>query len=348
MAIPKCKYLFNFASSYSGGGKQILLSYLRYFDAQGGAFFIINENLKLEVEKQYTKNYCIFVRPKVIERFFRDGVYLNQVQKICPELELFFSYGIPIYRKLAKINWLHISNLIPISPNSNYLTKIGMLKMYILRSRLKRYNKNVNVLSADSEFAVQLSAKVLALDSNKVKKKALKNGFDQKYLSGEKIEKEDYAITVGTQPYKDLISLMKVFDCLAERREVTKLKIVGDMDNIPKYFFKRENVEFLGIIPHSEVMGHLRRAKVFLSTSMIENSSVASLEGVYLCERSYLSMIGPHKEMIEDLALSPNKVRFSESITLYEISEEIPENKLNCYDWNKLNKEFHQCIEGML
>ena len=93
---PINKYLFNFASTYSGGGKQILLSYLEFFNSNGGAHFILNSKLGEDVAERYTGNIIYFVSPSPFQRLYDDGRYLTEIMGN-EDFDLFFSYGVPIY-----------------------------------------------------------------------------------------------------------------------------------------------------------------------------------------------------------------------------------------------------------
>jgi hypothetical protein len=45
-------------------------------------------------------------------------------------------------------------------------------------------------------------------------------------------------------------------------------------------------------------MKYLRRAKYYISTTHIENSYNAASEGVFFADESYISDIGPHRELL--------------------------------------------------
>jgi hypothetical protein len=47
------------------------------------------------------------------QRLFKDCDYLSDIKKEVGLPDLFYSYGIPIYYRLGKINWVHISNILP-------------------------------------------------------------------------------------------------------------------------------------------------------------------------------------------------------------------------------------------
>lgn len=344
MQNPTNNYLFNFASSFSGGGRQILLSYLEFFDTHGGAHFIVNKSLGRDVEEKYKNNKFYFVSPTSFQRFFNDGFYLEKILK-SQNFDLFFSYGIPIYKRAGKKNWLHISNLIPMAPSIKFLNTIGMFKMYLLRRRLIKYSQNVDVLSADSQYALDLSEEQLGL-TGRIKKKVLKNGMSGNLLEQEVKNRERVAITIGTQPYKDLITLYKVFKKLKDEGVVDSLLVVGDKGRIPKEMLESPDVIAKGIVSHEDVTELLASSKVYISTSLIENSSVASLEGAFLCEECILSDIGPHREMLEDLGLEEKRLKISEELEVLHIKEAVDKSHILKNDWNKLNLDLYDFIKA--
>lgn len=346
MVSPSHRYLFNFASSYSGGGKQILLSYLDFFNSVGGAYFVLNSRLEDELKGQFCNNKFFFVSPGALERLFNDGSYLNRILKKYYKFDFYFSYGIPIYKKIGNTNWLHISNLIPMAPQKDYLSFWAMIKMTLLRNRLKKYSENVDVLSADSSFALELSAGELNLKN--IPGKVLKNGFSLNFVDKISNKKESVAITVGTQPYKDLRGLWAVYEDLKNRNIVERLIIIGDLDNVPKFLLGRPDVTLAGSMPHSDVLEHLARSKVYISTSLIENSSVASIEGAYLCGECFLSPIGPHREMLADLGLEEVIVEFADGRRLLHINGDIGIEHLKKFEWHELNQDFYEAIRSSL
>ena len=68
-------YLFNFSSSYSGGGLKRLLSYIQWFDAKGGAHFIINEKLSGQLDR-YSSNTYHYVRISNLQKLINRQKYV--------------------------------------------------------------------------------------------------------------------------------------------------------------------------------------------------------------------------------------------------------------------------------
>ncbi len=343
MTAPEHNYLFNFSSSFTGGGLIILESYLELFQNRGGAYFIVNEKLREKLDARFSKNTIFFVKIIKVKRFFDDQYYLNPILKILPRVKLYFSYGIPIYSKIGETNWLHISNLIPVNPSLSYLSYFSMAQMYLLGHRFKRNFKNVDVLSADSQDGVNQSLEFLGTHSCQTK--VLKNGIESGFVKKKSTTKEPFAITVGTQKYKDLDKLYKLYLKLKISGVVKGLKIIGDTESIPSYLRNDKSVIIMGRLPHDEVIDELAQSQVYLSTSRIENSSIASLEGLYLCGSTYLSTIGSHKELIIDTGLNYETVHFEDLGRLYKVDQQVSESYIESISWENINNEFYSYLK---
>ena len=57
MLIDNKKILFNFSSSYKGGGLKRLLSFAEWFDSHGGAIFIVHEKTKPHLSTYKNNTY---------------------------------------------------------------------------------------------------------------------------------------------------------------------------------------------------------------------------------------------------------------------------------------------------
>jgi glycosyltransferase involved in cell wall biosynthesis len=348
VAIPSNNYLFNFSSSYSGGGLIILISYLDLFENKGGATFILNDRLKQTLSDKYKKNKILFVRIEKYKRLWNDEYYLKPILNSNPEFNLYFSYGIPIYSVVGKTNWFHVSNLIPISPSHSHLKGMAMLKMLLLRYRIKKFSRNVDILSADSQDGINQTIDFLG--EMNLKTKVLRNGIDSDFSQTKKlnINKDKSAITVGTQKYKDLIRLYKLYLKLKSNGDVDSLKVIGDSSSIPMELKRDPSVNIHGTISHNEVIAELTKSKIYLSTSRIENSSIASLEGLYLCDESYLSEIGSHQELVIDAGIDINSVKFDSLGSFYYVTEEIPIKYIDSISWKKVNEDFYQYLKKII
>lgn len=342
MATPACNYLFNFSSSYSGGGLVILKSYLELFEKHGGASFILNDKLKAELDGKYRNNKIYFVKIQKIKRLLDDEYYLKPIIKTNQKFDLYFAYGMPVYSKIAKVNWFHVSNLIPVSPEHGQLRGLSMLQMLLLGRRIKKNAVNLDVLSADSQDGVDQTLRFL---SKKIPKTTvLRNGVSGEFIDKKSDNKDSSAITVGTQKYKDLVRLYNIFKILRDKGEVNELKVIGGLEDIPEELKQDSSVKLFGLVPHSKVIDELSKSKVYISTSRIENSSIASLEGLYLCKESFLSEIGSHKELIDDTGLDYESVDFHGEGKMYKVVEEVPADYIRSISWDNVNAEFYEYL----
>src|SRR5262249_12005839 len=85
---------------------------------------------------------------------------------------------------------------------------------------------------------------------------------------------------------------------LKSRNSELKLVIIGDSAGVPGYLRRRSDVAVTGVLEHSEVIESLRRTRFYISTTYAENASNAVSEGVFFADESYISDIGPHRELL--------------------------------------------------
>ena len=76
--------------------------------------------------------------------------------------------------------------------------------------------------------------------------------------------------------------------------------MVGDKNSIPKHFINNNNVTLKGVINQNEVIELLKKTKYYISTTKIENSFNAAAEGIIFADESYISDIGPHRELLKN------------------------------------------------
>lgn len=290
-------YLFNFAVSYSGGGYKRLLEYVKAFDATGGASFIIHPRCR-SLAGEYTNNRYFFVGQPRYQRLFNDCGYLAEILQQVGKPDLYYSYGIPVYSKIGKVNWFHLSNVLPLAPANIPMSLFDHLKMRYLGRRIKTHYDNADVISAESNFSLEL---IGVKEKEKLFLSA--NGNDDVRPQHEKVaqHRADFAVVIGTYRYKAIEDSFRVFEMLRQQYAPgLRLVIIGDEGYIPKNIVEDPNVEIKGIIARNEVMACLGEAKYFVSTTHIENSSNATIEGIFLAEESYISDIGPHRELLQN------------------------------------------------
>jgi hypothetical protein len=80
-----------------------------------------------------------------------------------------------------------------------------------------------------------------------------------------------------------------------------RLLIFGDEKWISRSVRMHPNVVVMGDRPRPEVVETLRTSMFYVSTTRIENSSNAASEGVFSADESYISDIGPHRELLQGM-----------------------------------------------
>lgn len=284
--------VFDFSVSKSGGGLRRLHAYMKYFsNSKKSVLFIINPaNEKLA--KELKVNYYKYSRT-IFSRFLRDK---NISRIIAGKVKVFFSYGIPVSVKIGKINILHLSNALPFDYEKCSLSKIGLIKNILLR-KIFKIHKEQNILTAESRYTLnKYIERVGWLKETFI----LENGFDEPGCCFEESSKyEKYAITVGTESYKRLDRAYKLFRKLKNNNDLKSLLIIGDKSKIPKNILKRKDVVVTGYLKRSLVVSLLKNSKIYITTSEIENSSNALIEGLIYSEKVALSIIPSHLEVIK-------------------------------------------------
>ena len=127
----------------------------------------------------------------------------------------------------------------------------------------------------------------------------LQNGSDDEinFVNDENIKRENIAVPVGTHPYKRLDRVIDCFKFISENHGITDLYIFGQSKNIK---VDNPNIHFMGNKPRSEVISMIARSKFYITCTTIENSYNAASEGVFISDSSIISMIGPHRELLEN------------------------------------------------
>jgi hypothetical protein len=159
--------------------------------------------------------------------------------------------------------------------------------------------KNADVISAESNASLAL------VDPAYRERLFLSvNGSDDElaYLArGETAGKEQVATVVGTYRHKALEDSCLVFEALRQRDPGLTLQIFGDPAFIPPAVTARAGVVVKGNRPRAEVIAALRTSKFYISTTRIENSYNAASEGIFFADQSYVSDIGPHRELLDGM-----------------------------------------------
>jgi hypothetical protein len=289
------RFLFNFAASYSTGGYKRLYEFARWFNVNGGAWFVIHPRCA-DLINEYPNVQFFIARQSRIERLYNDCGYLQAIARDIGQPELYFSYGIPLYFRYGRINWFHLSNVLPLGTKAVPLSRFGRLKAAYLGRRIRAGLGRADVISAESESSLGM------LGVGVSQKLFLSvNGSDDEitHLHSEPIiAKEDIATVVGTAAYKALDDSYRVFEMLRNTNPGLKLAVIGNPDWVPRALRGKEGVVICGLLTRANVMNYLRKSRYYISTTCIENSYNAAAEGIFFADESYISDIGPHRELL--------------------------------------------------
>lgn len=289
------RFLFNFSSSYLGGGLKRLQEYAQWFNSHGGAWFIIHARCA-SLREIFPANRYFVVRQLRYRRIYDDTGYLRDISVEIGRPYLYYAYGIPIYHRVADVNWFHLSNLLPVYSRNVPLSLFDRLKLGYLGWRIRWHQHNADVISAESMFSLE---KMRAADATKLFLSV--NGSDDELKRSDvpAEEVDDIAVVVGTYRYKALNDAYRVFDMLRATNSELQLVVIGERAWMPRHLRHRDGVLVLGQLPRDKVVEYLSRARYYISTTLIENSYNAASEGVFLAAESYVSNIGPHREMLQ-------------------------------------------------
>lgn len=327
------RYLFNFSVSPIGGGYKRTLEFVKAANNIGGCYFILHpvcKNFKI----MYPNNKYFFISQNKISRLFFDTIYLYKILDEIGELELYYSYGIPIYKKIAKINWFHLSNVLPFYYNKMELAMLEKLKMLILLNKIKKNLNNTEIVSAESNFSLNILKKI----SSNLNLFLSPNGNDDEIDNFNKsMLKENIAIILGTYKYKSLDISFKVFQDIQKKNPNVKLLIIGNKDHIPLYIKNSNNVQCLGLLNRQDVLKYLKLCKYYITTTKLENSYNAAAEGAYFADESFISNIEPHIELFQNIEYNLISI---DNFNLIHVEK----NKLNINNLFKWNYLFDQII----
>ena len=299
---PYKKYLFNFSSSYSGGGLKRLMSYIEWFNKKGGAHFIVNDKLNGKLDG-FSKNRFHYVSLTRFQKLINTQRYVDDVIKEMHKCDIYYSYNIPLKQNGAKIKWFHLSNVLPFTSMSKFniplRRRIELSWLGILTKRGLRYS---DFISAESEY----SLKLLSLDNN-MKSLVSVNGSDQEIdlitSHSSSSANNNIAVIVGTYHHKNIIDSYKIYKHLKADNRDLKLIIIGDIDTVPQFIRDNPQTVLKGVIHHDETIKILANAAFYINTSQIENSWNAASEGVFLAKESFISNIPPHCELLKDSSI---------------------------------------------
>ncbi len=253
------------------------------------------ENLAAE----FPENRYFVINVARHQRFFNEGGYLPEIVQQIGRPDLYFAYGIPIYHRLATVNWFHLSNVLPLATRNIPLSLQDRVKMTYLGWRIRQRLGAADVISAESRYSLD----VIGAAGGPERFLSV-NGSDDELntLAAPRLEEpENIAMVLGTYRYKALDDSRRVFEMLRATHPGLRLLVVGDPRAVPVAMRDDPNIDVLGVVPRQDVIARLRRSRFYISTTRIENSYNAAAEGTYLAAESYISDIGPHRELLANL-----------------------------------------------
>lgn len=340
-------WLFNFSSSSVGGGLLRTLETVKWFDNNSGAYFILNNKIKSDVFIYNKKNKYFFISDNKIKRIFFEGSYIPKIVEEIGQPDVYFSYGIPVFNNIGKINWFHISNALTITTNKISLRLETRIKMLILKKRIVRSLNFIDIVTGESEFSIKLLEKEASKRNLKCYYDILPNGYDKslinKILSQKKNKIDKYAVTVGTYKYKKIGITHKLFNQIRELNNLRKLIIVGPARNLPRSVVKDRSVEIKPSLSREDLLNLLYNAEYYISASQIENSSNAALEALLLCDKIVLSNIPSHNEMLR--SFKTKKIFLDNSNLEFDVLENINKN-IDAISWAEVSKKLFDIINN--
>ncbi len=342
----KHKWLFNFSSSRDGGGLIRISETIKWFDSNNGAYFIVNDTIKDLVFKYNKNNKYFFVSDNKFRRILSDGYYIPRIINEIGIPDVYFSYGIPVFKEIGKINWFHISNALTLKTDKISLPLKTLIKMLILKKRIIKSIRYTNIVTGESEFSVNLLRQEAGKKKFSCHYDVLPNGYDIKAIKEIVNKKREflvkYAITIGTYKYKKIKVALELFHEIKEANNLKKFIIIGSASNIPKSVINDKFVEIVPSISRKNLLNLLYNAEYYISTSQIENSSNAVLEALLLSKNIILSNIPSHNEMLRNFKTKTITLNNMEFHTLKNIDN----NEIEAISWNEVFKKMFDIINN--
>jgi len=341
----KLVWLFNFSSSWVGGGLIRTIETVKWFDNNIGGYFIINNRIKNEISKHNKNNKYFFVSDNKVKRLVSDGYYIPKIISEIGRPDIYFSYGIPVFKDIGKINWFHVSNALALKTYNISLPLKTRIQMLILKKRIINSVKYTHIATGESEFSVNLLKEVISKRNFKCHFDVLPNGYDISNINEIVNKKREvltkYAVTIGTYKYKKIKVALKLFHQIKGSNNLKKFIIVGSITNLPRSVIKDEFVEIKPNLSRKGILNLLYNAEYYISASQIENSSNAALEGLLLSKKIILSNIPSHNEMLRNF--KTKKIILNNSEFEFNTFENI-NNKIDAISWVEVSKKLFDII----
>jgi glycosyltransferase involved in cell wall biosynthesis len=287
----KAELVFDFSSSYLGGSQRRLNAYADYFSGHPLPTHFFISDLAANKHEIAQKVSASFVSKSGLSKLVVGSRHLLETG-IAPKW--CFSFGLPVRSRFAENHWLHVSNVLPFTYRQVQMARQLQFKSFLQFRQYAQYARNADVVSGESNFSVGSYCSTLGWSG---KTAVLRNGVTP--CKVEKLPTEPYALAIGTESYKRIDLTYDVYKAIQNQLGITSLVIVGSPAGIPAHVRKAPDVICETGISEDALSSRYRRASYFLSTSEVENSSLAVLEGLTLTGQAILSDIPSHREMLQ-------------------------------------------------
>ena len=341
-------WLFNFSASSSGGGLRRLIETARWFDQNEGGYLKKKKKARQAVKNFANKNQFFEVSSNKLQRLINDGYYINDILKKIDFPDIYFSYGVPIFFSVGRVNWFHVSNALSLTTYNIDLPLKRKLEMILLRRRIIESMKFVQMVSAESNFSLNL-IKERYTESRDIYFAILPNGYSELELqkhSRKTNNEKHFAITIGTLEYKQIGLAFRVFKMLQKSNPLLeKFIIIGDKQDVPRQIIESGEVEVDIGMNRDELIQWLYNAEYYISASQIENSSIGALEGLIFTKKVVLSDIPPHREMLQGINF--DEIYEEQSGARLLIASYDPRKKISgICSWSQATQKFCELFEN--
>lgn len=343
-------WLLNFSASRLGGGLKRLTELSRWFAENGGAQFLVHAALRDQLSREFPSNRYFGVALSKWQRLIADGEYLRSVLGETGVPDVYFSYGIPLFERVGRVNWLHASNALTLTFARHEMGLKRYAEHQVLGHRLRSSLQYAQIASAESEFSLDLLRRA-APGHTGCHFVVSPNGCDallEKHASTPApVEQPPYAITVGTWRYKRLALALEAYHELKKSYgDLSGLRIVGECSTIPNSVKRDPCVQLhCGNVPPALLYPMIKGALFYISASSIENSSNAALEGLMLAQNCLLSDIPSHQEMVRGIIDSRLPVPGTQSFLLVHGSRFGANTQP--LKWSDVALQMHQAVEAI-
>ena len=136
--------IFDFSASPVGGGLLRLKEYIHFFNEHNNnVLFLVHPRAPRELFEGLKCKIVVLPRSP-LKRIFFDSTFLKEY---IGKARCFFSYGIPIYKRVGELNWMHLSNALPFGYRKCSLNTKNKIKNYILFSKFQQIDNSIEFIS---------------------------------------------------------------------------------------------------------------------------------------------------------------------------------------------------------